>query len=273
MATYIGHREKAEFQRKGYWISPVLFRSSEIERIRSAIERIYEGDLDPGTSWPFVEPVGTDIPGAIKTALFTWTVSSDIRQTICDDRLTHVAKSLLGASTLRIWQDQAIWKPGTATDVGEDGNIGFHQDYAYWQDSSTTNMISANIALQDVSAENGCLRVLEGSHKQGLIHGLGDFFDTDIQKSRSEYKNRLPQHEEKILEMTAGQVSFHHSLLVHGSGPNRTDTPRLVLAPAYTPGETFYRDEDQEPCPHSDLIGKDKVHGQLFDGEYFPLLP
>ena len=260
------------YEELGYWVSPVLFTAEEIGELRAAFERAYGGDLDNGKSWPYVQPLGTDSDLQIKTALFAWSVNEVIFRYDADKRLVDIAAALMRVSRVRLWQDQAIWKPGADGQAVDSGNIGFHQDFSYWQDSSTTNMVSANIALQDVTVANGALRVFPRSHRQGLLSGLGDFFNTDLADLRERFQAEHGLDEEIALELKAGQVSFHHSLLVHGSGPNTTTQPRLVLAPAYVPDGTYYREEGQEPCPHSEFLGLERRHGTPYAGDFFPLL-
>ena len=260
------------YEELGYWVSPVLFTAKEIGELRAAFERAYGGDLDNGKSWPYVQPLGTDSDLQIKTALFAWSVNEVIFRYDADKRLVDIAAALMRVSRVRLWQDQAIWKPGADGQAVDSGNIGFHQDFSYWQDSSTTNMVSANIALQDVTVANGALRVFPRSHRQGLLSGLGDFFNTDLADLRERFQAEHGLDEEIALELKAGQVSFHHSLLVHGSGPNTTTQPRLVLAPAYVPDGTYYREEGQEPCPHSEFLGPERRHGTPYAGDFFPLL-
>ena len=50
--------------------------------------------------------------------------------------LGEMAARLMGTSEVRLWHDQAIWKPGQAdrgANASLDGNVGWHQDYAHWQ--------------------------------------------------------------------------------------------------------------------------------------------
>ena len=52
----------------------------------------------------------------------------------------------------------------------------WHQDYGYWYDQGFVfpRMMSAFVALDPAALENGCLRILKGSHKMGrLTHGRG----------------------------------------------------------------------------------------------------
>ena len=263
------HTDVQHFQELGYWIAPVLFSNDEINELRDAFQKLYAGHLDHRT-WPFVPPVLSDAPDGIRTALFSAYVNRTIEAAVSKPILAAIAGRLLEVERVRYWQDQSIWKPPGSTDP-DAGNIGFHQDYDYWQDSSTTNMVSANIALQDVPIERGCLQVFPRSHKLGLLDAGGDFFNTDLVGLQRAFQTQTGEREIP-LPLKAGQVSFHHSLLVHGSGPNQTDQDRLVLAPAYMPDGTFYREEGQPPCPHSDFLGSERQHGMVYEGEHFPLI-
>ncbi len=259
-----------KFREAGYWVAPVIFQPNELETLRQAFRQIYNGHLDH-RDWPFVPPVTSQSKDGIRTALFCAYVNRTIEAAVKNPVLSEIAARLLGVEEVRYWQDQSIWKPGSA-DLTTAGNVGFHQDYAYWQDSSTVNMVSANIALQDVPAERGCLRVFPGSQKLGLLTDLeGDFFNTDLAGLREGFQKKLGKTDIPI-ELKAGQVSFHHSLLVHGSGPNTTGEDRLVLAPAYMPNGTYYREEGQPPCPHSDFLGEGRSHGTPFEGVHFPIV-
>lgn len=261
-----------QFHDLGFCIAPVVFDSEQIRQARHAVDRVYSGDLDEGRSWPFVEPVMGNGPHDVRTTLFSAHVNRTIRSMAANEELVRMAAALLGCETVRLWQDQAIWKPGTGGVVVDDGNIGFHQDYSYWQDSSTTNMVSANIALQDVTVENGALRMVPGSHKLGLISETGGFFDKNLAETRQQLQVDLGMAEDVPIELKAGQVSFHHSLTVHASGPNTSAFSRLVLAPAYIADGTYFRVEGQPACPHSLFLGDDRQHGTPFAGALFPLL-
>lgn len=261
-----------QFHDLGYCVSPVVFDAEQIRQARHAVDRVYSGDLDDGRSWPFFEPVLGNGPHSVRTTLFSAYVNRTIRSMAANKELVRMVAALLGCEAVRLWQDQAIWKPGTDGVLVDEGNIGFHQDYIYWQDSSTTNMVSANIALQDVTVENGALRMIPGSHKLGLISNVAGFYNPDLGGARQRLQADFGLGEDVPIELKAGQVSFHHSLTIHASGPNTSANPRLVLAPAYMPDGTSFRGEGPPTCPQSALLGDERRHGSPFAGELFPLL-
>lgn len=261
------------FRELGYWSSSEpIFDAYEVGEMRAAVEAVYRGERDDGRDYAHRPPYNLDDPLAVKTLNFASWVNRDLRRFVTAPKLVRIATQLLGVERIRLWQDQAIWKPGSPdAAAGFDGNVGLHQDFAYWQDSSTTNMVSANIALQDTDATNGALRVIAGSHRSGLLYWPEGFFDTELDSRRTQLAE-LDAGEEVVIELPAGHVSFHHSLMVHWSGPNTTSSPRLSIAPAFMPDGTTYVGGDAPRSPHSRLIGADLQDGMLFAGDHFPLL-
>jgi ectoine hydroxylase-related dioxygenase (phytanoyl-CoA dioxygenase family) len=264
--------EVEAFWRDGYLVGPVLLDAEEVASLRSAVDRVHGGDLEGDGAYPlFGRVLGDPDTGAARTVMYGWRVNEVIRRLVCGPKLAAMAAAILRTPRVRLWQDQVISKPPTTGDRA-DGTIGFHQDYPYWQDVSTDAMVTANVALQDTDDRNGALHVLSGSHRIGIADWAGSFFDTDLDEVRS----RLPEVpgvslEEVTLPLRAGQVSFHHSLTVHGSGPNRSDRPRMTIAPAYLPDGAVYRPHQGPPSPHSRFLGE-PVAGTPYDGDAFPLV-
>ena len=96
-------------------------------------------------------------------------------------------------SEVRVWHDQIVLKRGVGNNDAEtDGNIGWHQDYAHWQVSSSTNMATIWIALQDTNLENGGMRTIVGSHKWGLQKDADNFHEKDLKLLENKY-NKLGQ--------------------------------------------------------------------------------
>lgn len=140
------------------------------------------------------------------------------------------------------------------------GSWEWHQDYGYWYDQGFAypHMLSAFVALDPATRENGCLQVLRGSHTLGrLNHGqVGDQTGADA--------NRIRQIEamfERVYcEMTPGSVLFFHCNLLHASGPNDSDYHRRAFIMCYNalanPQFTEEKTSEQRPCPVSadDLI-------------------
>jgi ectoine hydroxylase-related dioxygenase (phytanoyl-CoA dioxygenase family) len=69
------------------------------------------------------------------------------------------------------------------------------------------------------------------------------------------------------IELKAGECSFHHPLMVHGSFENRTDRPRRATV------INAFRDGVQSASDEPPLAGVPPIHpGQNLGGQFFPLL-
>jgi ectoine hydroxylase-related dioxygenase (phytanoyl-CoA dioxygenase family) len=69
------------------------------------------------------------------------------------------------------------------------------------------------------------------------------------------------------VELKAGEASFHHPLLVHGSFENRTDRPRRATV------INVFRDGVVSDSDAPPLAGVPPIpRGQPMGGQFFPLL-
>ena len=109
----------------------------------------------------------------------------------------------------------------------------WHQDYGYWYKNGCLYplMLSAMIAIDGATKENGCLQVLKGSHKIGRInHGSsGDQLGADMQR----VEPALERHELVYCEFEPGDVFFLHCNTLHRSAKNTSPKPRWSYIIAY----------------------------------------
>ncbi len=146
--------------------------------------------------------------------------------------------------------------------------VSWHQDATYWG-LSTDDVITAWVALADAPVESGAMKFWPGSHlKRQLEHR--DTFDKDNLLTRGqEIAVDVPEGEGVDVALKAGEMSLHHVLLAHGSGPNTTGDRRIGLAIRYIPphvrqlkvrdsamlvrGRDTHGNFDLEPEPKADL--------------------
>ena len=89
-------------------------------------------------------------------------------------------------------------------------------------------MGSCFIMLDKATKENGCLKILKGSHKVGRIgHGVSD---TPEQTADMERINELKKrHETVSINAEPGDALFFHSNLLHSSDANKSNNSRRTL--------------------------------------------
>lgn len=256
------------YRENGYWIAPKVLTEDEVELLREHHAKVIAGEY--GTQRPpwsrNIEP-GQPLSHIVKIDNSYW-ADSVIARYILHPLIGEMAARLTGARGIRLWHDQLLYKP---PDTGAKGNVGWHQDYGYWQCADPPELLTAWLALDDVTEENGCMQVVPGSHKWGLLPE-GNFFEQDLEtlQRRIEEVSGHPWRTVKC-EMPAGALSFHHCLTIHGSGPNLSQRPRRSWAIHLMPDGTRYR-ANTPSDRHMNVFllgGKD---GEPFAGPYFPLL-
>lgn len=117
----------------------------------------------------------------------------------------------------------------------------WHQDWWGWGDPiSYTDQIAqvfVMIYLQDTAKNNGCLRVLPGSHRK--IHGLHE-----NEKAHTEGVSRVENPDdplyqsvegEKEVSVNFGDVVIGDARLIHGAYPNQSDQERTLITLWYHP--------------------------------------
>ncbi len=111
--------------------------------------------------------------------------------------------------------------------------VAWHQDVTYWG-LEPAEALSAWIAIDDADAENGCMEVIPGSHQVGMVPHVTAATPGNIlsvgQEIPDEYVDRSSAF---LVELDAGQMSFHHGKLFHSSPPTRSDRRSCGLVIRY----------------------------------------
>lgn len=110
----------------------------------------------------------------------------------------------------------------------------WHQDYGYWYKNEfllPDQMMSVMVAITAANQANGCLQVIKGSHKMGRVeHG---FAGEQVGASQRYVDLALKTMEHVFVELTAGDVLFFHSNILHRSEANLSDSPRWSMISCY----------------------------------------
>ena len=108
------------------------------------------------------------------------------------------------------------------------GFVSFHQDAKYIG-LEPHNWVTGWVAITDSNEENGCMRMLKGSHKEDLkFHNQK--FDENNLLTRGQTVENVTISETTPVILKAGQLSLHHPQIVHGSGLNKSNDRRIGFA-------------------------------------------
>ena len=117
--------------------------------------------------------------------------------------------------------------------------LPWHQDA--WTDLDRQPLITIWTALDPATKQNGCVEVIAGSHRQGLVnpaHASGFLSDEQIE---DQCRPELVEY----LELAPGEVALLHNWLLHSSDVNRTDVSRRAFSVCYMEGATVSKRGEQ----------------------------
>ena len=112
---------------------------------------------------------------------------------------------------------------------GAESEMYLHQDWSYVDERAGHRTYVIWLALQDITGDNGQLRVLRGSHR------------LDPAPRGSNLVASFVRHENTITDrllsvpVRAGEAIIFDNALVHSSFPNYSDEPRVALAMGMRP--------------------------------------
>ncbi|HXB20435.1 MAG TPA: phytanoyl-CoA dioxygenase family protein [Candidatus Solibacter sp.] len=110
--------------------------------------------------------------------------------------------------------------------------VSWHQD-GYYSGLSELSYTSAWLALSDSSPDNGCMRVVRGSHIGGIVPHNRASISPDNFVSGLEIACQVEESEATDVSLQPGEMSLHHVAIVHGSNPNSSERPRIGYAIRY----------------------------------------
>ncbi|MFF4732250.1 phytanoyl-CoA dioxygenase family protein [Streptomyces mirabilis] len=158
---------------------------------------------------------------------------------VSDPRLVDIAEYFLGPD-LACFTAHYICKPPY------DGQpVLWHQDGAYWA-LEPMQALTVWLAVDESSTENGCLRMIPGSHQIPLYKPSSRTDEPNMLFSTTD-EGLVREWSEKAgivdIELKPGDVSIHHPHLLHGSEPNTSAKRRCGLDIGYISTTTRIRSE------------------------------
>ena len=136
----------------------------------------------------------------------------------------------------------------------------YHQDYYYWYGMGNLlpDMAAAQIAIDRSTRGNGCLRIIEGSHRLGrLEHQVyPEVEDSGVDGKRlAAILARFPEVE---VELDPGDAVIFHCNTLHASSDNHSAAPRVALLGCYNTrrNDPYEANESGHPgfVPQTSLI-------------------
>ena len=212
------------FQEQGYLVVENIFTAAEVATFQRACDAITAQAQGLTESTDRLKmKVFEDSTKLVQQVGDPHEMSGMWLDLVKDARLLDMVEMWLGPN-LMVYYSQLMMKAPR-----QGFTAPWHQDFAFFP-HSRAEILACTVAIDDATLENGCVRVIPGSHKLGLINHYdkaGVF--TGIVQDQSSFDERT----EVALPAKAGSVIFWHSLTLHASHPNRTAKPRRALVIEY----------------------------------------
>lgn len=231
--------ETDQFHKRGYVVKPGVFSASDLKPMKAAINRIVDTESRRLVS-------EGKIPHSFKSYGFTHRLAR-IHQA-SPDASVEIAQAVMGSGgggfsgpeILGLLRHPALVDCVSCL-VGPDivassayrirvkmpdyarAEVPWHQDSGYFLSHCDHHLtVTCWIPLVDATIENGCLHVLPGAHRQGILRhytgGHGGYLEIAGEE--------LPASSPTPVEMEAGGVLFLTNLTPHASFENRSSVVR-----------------------------------------------
>ena len=196
-----------------------------VERMRGSLDRLV-------AARPEVRPDFIALPHVPWDGAGGREIAREFFEYATEPTFLDIVAQLIGPDII-LWASTVFGKPPR-----EGLEVPWHQDGQYWpiRPRATVTMW---IALDDATVENGCMRVIPGTHRMGdFSHEVSDREDLVLNNVLDDPRLDLATARDVVLE--AGQFSLHDIGIVHGSQPNRSSRRRAAFAIRYMPSTSHY---------------------------------
>ncbi|MDB5732465.1 MAG: Ectoine hydroxylase [Variovorax sp.] len=209
------------YEEQGFLVVPNVFTAVEVDMLRDESVAVFRHERPE---------IWREKNGAPRTAFGCQRYSDTFRALTTDTRLHDPVQQIFGEP---IYIHQFKVNPKVAF---EGDPFPWHQDFATWHpDDGMPEPRAMNIAifLDDVTAANGALMFVPGSHKLGMI----DAPDVNGRRwmERQDVERVIKSQDDiAIAGGSAGSVLLFHGNAVHGSAGNITPLARRILYVTYS---------------------------------------
>ena len=257
------------FNEDGYLVVERLIDDETVEKIGACYERLFRGEFETGVRPDEVNwQIETGDPSLTRQICNGWKADRDIADIVLREDIGKAIAELGDWPGTRIMIDNVLWKPPAARPLGH------HQDSAYLDWYSPSDLLSCWIALDDTSADGGTIEFVRGSHKWSHSMPEGEFHGPEQYRKYMQIAAEREGVEPEIvyIEVPKGGGSFHHGWTWHGSGYNESANPRRSLVLHAMRSDTEYVPEHLHSGTGHIYSRYKHLADNVIDENYFPVL-
>ena len=246
------------YARDGYLVLPAVLTEAELAPIEVSFERFIRGEV-PGMGRDFCDMSGPydrafedfNLINAVLPRVY----ESALVGNVFEQRATSIARQLIGDDATLDYDQFLAKRPQRPKAV-----FAWHQDLGYWPSSTPdTRTVTCSLAFDDATVENGCLRVVPGSHLEPELRAHRPSAWSTSPELRAEAHTLTAELTERdrivALPVARGSITVHNERIVHGSAGNHTGGWRRTYVIAHRSRQTVeYERSIGFTHSHNDVI-------------------
>lgn len=205
------HEEVSHYQKNGYLLhKKPLFSPEKMQELSSIFEEQWAS-------------VGKKLNSELDTPHFR---DERLLKFLLSDEVLDLVEPLIGPN-IGLWSSHFIAKEPL---VGK--QTPWHEDSAYWKGrmDRLDKIVTVWLAIDRSNQENGCMRVIPGTHTNGFSEYEAVSEDSNI--FSSQIKN-IDESKAVYFELEPGECSLHDSRIIHGAKANTSEFRRCGYTMRY----------------------------------------
>jgi ectoine hydroxylase-related dioxygenase (phytanoyl-CoA dioxygenase family) len=228
----------AAFHRDGYIVVDNVVTDDELQPIEEIYEQFMRGEV-LGMERDFCDMSGPYTREfkdfQIVNAVLPRVYKPELQGNVFERRAASISRQLLGDDATLDYDQFLAKRPQKGA-----AQFAWHQDLGYWPSTPQFDTLTATVslALDDATDENGCLRVVPGSHREPRLRPHRPMLRASAGLNEREQSHTLAielQPDDNIVSVPVkrGSVSVHNERIVHGSPGNDSQRWRRTYIVAY----------------------------------------
>ena len=241
----------ARYEKDGFLFPIDALTQAEVTEFLGALEAFEAAQGDTFGKLP-------DLVRSKSHLLFTW-----MDRLVRHPNVLDAVESVIGPDIMIYHLTSWLKEPH------EPSHVSWHQDGTYFG-LEPAEQVTAWIALTDATPEMGCIKILPGSQAIGQRPHKDMPVPGNLLSRGQTIDHPMDYTKFVMMPLKAGQISLHHTHIVHSSARNQTDRRRIGIGVSYIPprcrlindsrvsamlvrGTDAYGHFDSEPRPAGDF--------------------
>ncbi len=237
--TTLNEQQWNDYARDGFLHLGKVLEPAELDALRQRADDLALGNVKNPDVQMQLDTGGVyeELPGTVRSFDRGTVLYRKIQGLETDDLFSRLVRHPLfleicareygGHAAISIFRAMVMNKP-----AGQGTVLPWHQDGGDVWALDRDPRVTIWIALDPATQANGCLEVIPGSHRLGLLSSFGSTIEEEDVERHCPPERVLP------LEVEAGHAVLLHNWLIHRSGVNPTPAPRRAFTVCYMDGRT-----------------------------------